>query len=151
MVLYMHHSCEKIIFQFAIFIVYINLLNELFIIEQSRVVQLAKGERSYHVFYQLCAGAPSSLKGLVLPLHPFLKCFKHCCFFFFCQGVWWWWWVVPYALLSSDLAERLNLKLAHEYKYLNQSGCLMIDGVDDATRFQILLVITDNGIIFLCT
>ncbi|KAK4796631.1 hypothetical protein SAY86_028957 [Trapa natans] len=64
---------------------------------ESRVVQLAMGERSYHVFYQLCAGAPSPLQ------------------------------------------ERLNLKLAHEYNYLNQSECLMIDGVDDAKRFNRLL------------
>ncbi|KAK4796712.1 hypothetical protein SAY86_029038 [Trapa natans] len=63
----------------------------------SRVVQLATGERSFHVFYQLCAGAPSPLQ------------------------------------------ERLNLKLAHEYNYLNQSGCLTIDGVDDAKRFDRLL------------
>ncbi|KAK4804171.1 hypothetical protein SAY86_003988 [Trapa natans] len=67
-----------------------------FLLEKSRVVQLAKGERSYHVLYQLCAGAPSSLK------------------------------------------ERLNLKLAQEYNYLNQSGCLTIDGVDDGKRFHTL-------------
>ncbi|CAO2833475.1 unnamed protein product [Amaranthus hypochondriacus] len=38
-------------------------LIQTFLLEKSRVVQLANGERSYHVFYQLCAGAPSDLRG----------------------------------------------------------------------------------------
>ncbi|WZZ31957.1 hypothetical protein YC2023_015358 [Brassica napus] len=66
-------------------------------LNSSRVAQLFNGERSYHIFYELCAGA------------------------------------------SPILKERLKLKTASEYTYLNQSDCLTIDGVDDAQKFRKLL------------
>ncbi|KAG2299313.1 hypothetical protein Bca52824_035785 [Brassica carinata] len=65
--------------------------------DQSRVVQVCNGERSYHIFYEFCAGA------------------------------------------SPVLKERLKLKTASEYTYLNQSDCLTIDRVDDAQKFRKLL------------
>ncbi|KAH1120968.1 hypothetical protein J1N35_004128 [Gossypium stocksii] len=72
-----------------------------FLLEKSRVVQLATGERSYHIFYQLCAGAPPTLR------------------------------------------EKLNLKMASEYNYLIQSDSLVINGVDDAKKFQKLVEALD--------
>ncbi|KAG2548274.1 hypothetical protein PVAP13_9KG157500 [Panicum virgatum] len=65
-----------------------------FLLEKSRVVQSAVGERSYHIFYQLCAGAPASLR------------------------------------------EKLNLKKVDEFKYLKQSCCYSIAGVDDSQMFR---------------
>ncbi|KAK4255746.1 hypothetical protein QN277_008704 [Acacia crassicarpa] len=72
-----------------------------FMLQKSRVAQLTSGERSYHIFYQLCAGS------------------------------------------LSDLKERLNLREASKYKYLNQSDCMTIDGVDDAKMFNKLLKALD--------
>ncbi|XP_050157168.1 uncharacterized protein LOC126631056 isoform X3 [Malus sylvestris] len=43
----------------------------------------------------------------------------------------------PYS--GGQLWVRLNVKRASEYKYLNQSDCLEIDGVGDARKFHILL------------
>ncbi|WOH07497.1 hypothetical protein DCAR_0726927 [Daucus carota subsp. sativus] len=68
-----------------------------FLLEKSRVVQCTEGERSYHSFYQLCAGAPPALR------------------------------------------EKLNLKSASEYKYLSQSNCYTISGVDDAEEFRVVV------------
>uniref|UniRef100_A0A5B7A873 Putative myosin-1 n=1 Tax=Davidia involucrata TaxID=16924 RepID=A0A5B7A873_DAVIN len=72
-----------------------------FLLEKSRVVQCAEGERSYHIFYQLCAGAPPPLR------------------------------------------EKLSLKSANEYKYLRESNCYSIAGVDDAERFRIVMEALD--------
>ncbi|KAI3504463.1 hypothetical protein L1887_25944 [Cichorium endivia] len=67
------------------------------LLEKSRVSQISRGERSFHIFYQMCAGAPPAFK------------------------------------------DRLNLKLASEYKFLNQSGCLKLNGHDDAHNFEKLM------------
>ncbi|KAF3322324.1 myosin-1-like protein [Carex littledalei] len=64
------------------------------LIQTCKVVQCAVGERSYHIFYQLLAGA------------------------------------------SLPLKEKLNLKNVQDYKYLNQSTCYSIPGIDDADRFR---------------
>ncbi|KAF3455953.1 hypothetical protein FNV43_RR00596 [Rhamnella rubrinervis] len=72
-----------------------------FLLEKSRVVQCTEGERSYHIFYQLCAGAP-----------PILR-------------------------------EMLNLKSASEYKYLSQSSCYSIMGVNDAEQFRVVVEALD--------
>ncbi|XP_011070461.1 myosin-1 [Sesamum indicum] len=72
-----------------------------FLLEKSRVVQCSEGERSYHIFYQLCAGAPTMLR------------------------------------------EKLNLKNADEFKYLSQSNCFMISGVDDAEQFRVVMEALD--------
>ncbi|KAL7001573.1 Myosin-1, partial [Sarracenia purpurea var. burkii] len=72
-----------------------------FLLEKSRVVQCAEGERSYHIFYQLCAGAPPALR------------------------------------------EKLNLESANDYKYLRQSNCYSIPGVDDAEQFRIVMEALD--------
>ncbi|GAV72279.1 Myosin_head domain-containing protein/IQ domain-containing protein, partial [Cephalotus follicularis] len=72
-----------------------------FLLEKSRVVQCAEGERSYHIFYQLCAGASTALRG------------------------------------------KLNLKSANEYKYLSQSNCYSISGVDDAEQFRVVMEALD--------
>ncbi|XP_024959733.1 myosin-2-like [Cynara cardunculus var. scolymus] len=71
------------------------------LLEKSRISQLGCSERSYHIFYQMCAGAP------------------------------------------SDMRDKLNLRMASEYKFLSRSGCLKIHGVDDAQNFKKLMEALD--------
>ncbi|GMP74235.1 hypothetical protein CsSME_00031706 [Camellia sinensis var. sinensis] len=46
--------------------------------------------------------------------------------------------------LASKVVYRLNLKSAVEFHYLSQSGCLAIDDVDDARKFQMLMEALDT-------
>jgi myosin heavy subunit len=69
-----------------------------YLLEKSRVVSQIQKERSYHAFYQLCAGA------------------------------------------SADFKKRFHIQEAQSYNYLNQSGCLTINNVDDAKDFNECLV-----------
>jgi myosin-5 len=47
-----------------------------FLLERSRVVAIAAPERSYHIFYQLCAGA-SDVQRAVLHLEGGAKGFRY--------------------------------------------------------------------------
>lgn len=58
------------------------------------MTQHSKGERNYHVFYQLCAGT------------------------------------------SKEEKDKLHIKPASDYSYLNVGGAVVLEGVDDAEEFQ---------------
>ena len=47
-------------------------------------------------------------------------------------------------------AEKLKLKAASEYNYLNQSNCLTIDRIDDSQKFHKLMVTPSVSCDFLC-
>ena len=65
-----------------------------YLLEGSRLVLQPNGERSFHIFYQLCAG------------------------------------------LNEKTKDFLKLGDARDYAYLNSSGCIKIDGMDDKEEFE---------------
>uniref|UniRef100_A0A914BXB0 Uncharacterized protein n=1 Tax=Acrobeloides nanus TaxID=290746 RepID=A0A914BXB0_9BILA len=64
-----------------------------FLLEKSRVVNLGRGERNFHIFYQLLSGADKHTK------------------------------------------ENLGITTVDYYNYLNQSGCYIAQGTDDAKEY----------------
>ena len=47
---------------------------------------------------------------------------------------------LAFSAVSYMSTEKISLKIASEYKYLRQSNCYTITGVDDAERFRVVTV-----------